>query len=97
MFYTKQQLRFFHGEVKEDVFCSFFRNHLLSVTTRSKSFFSALESRLDRVFFRRRLLPTIFSCRQFIYHQGLYINGTIEKSPHKLIRTGDRVAISTQI
>lgn len=93
-FYAKQQLRLFHGEVKEGTFRNFFRNHLTAVTTRGHSFFSALESRLDRVFFRRRLLPTIFACRQFITHQGLEVNSGIEKSPRALIRTGDRVAVS---
>jgi len=94
MFYSKQQLRFFHGEVKETTFRNFFRNHLSAVTTRNKSFFSALESRLDIIFFRRRMLPTIFACRQFITHQGLEVNSGIEKSPRMIIRTGDVVAVS---
>jgi small subunit ribosomal protein S4 len=93
MFYAKQQLRFFHGEVKEGTFRNFFRNHLSAITSRGHSFFSALESRLDMVFFRRRLLPTIFACRQFITHQGLQVNSGVEKSPRALIRTGDRVAV----
>jgi small subunit ribosomal protein S4 len=94
MFYAKQQLRLFHGEIKESAFRNFFRNHLSATTIRSKSFFSALESRLDMIFFRRRLLPTIFACRQFITHQGLEVNSKIELSPRALIRTGDRVAVS---
>jgi len=93
IFYIKQQLRLFHGEVKESVFRNLFRNHLNTVTTRSNSFFSALESRLDRFFFRRRLLPTIFACRQFIEHQGLEVNSQIEKSPRAQIRTGDIVVV----
>jgi len=94
IFYAKQQLRLFHGEIKESSFRNFFQNHLSATTTRNKSFFSALESRLDMVFFRRRLLPTIFACRQFIMHQGLEVNSGIETSPRALIRTGDMVAVS---
>lgn len=92
-FYAKQQLRLFHGEVKESVFRIFFQNHLSAITSRSNSFFSALESRLDMVFFRRRLFPTIFACRQFITHQGLEVNSGVEKSPRALIRTGDMIAV----
>ena len=96
MFYAKQQLRLFHGEVKEGSFLKFFRNHLSATTVRNKSFFSAIESRLDRIFFRIRLLPTIFACRQFIIHQGLEVNLGLEKSPRALIRTGDMIAVPQQ-
>jgi small subunit ribosomal protein S4 len=92
-FYAKQQLRAFYGEVKETVFRNFYKKYLQSVTLRNKSFFSGLESRLDILFFRRRLLPTIFSCRQFIQHQGLEVNSIVEKSPRALIRTGDRISV----
>jgi ribosomal protein S4 len=40
-----------------------------------------------------RLLPTIYACHQLIHHQGLLINGKIEKSPHALVKTGDIVSI----
>jgi hypothetical protein len=37
-----------------------------------KSFFSLLESRLDRVLYRRRVFPTLYGCRQFINYHMLY-------------------------
>jgi ribosomal protein S4 len=49
-FYAKQQLRHFHGKVKEEAFKKFIRNHLTSITKRNTSFFAMLEKRLD-VFF----------------------------------------------
>ncbi len=95
-FYMKQQLRAFHGKMKEEVLRHFFRTHQSTVGSRTQAFFSVLESRLDRFFFRRRVFPTVFSCHQFIHHCGLEVNGRIEQSPRAIIRVGDRVALPTQ-
>lgn len=87
-FYNKQQLRHFYGKIKEKAFRRFFRNHISSVTARNNSFYSALERRADMFLFRTRLLPTIYAANQFVHHQGIEINGTIEKSPNALVRPG---------
>ncbi len=92
----KQQLRAFHGKMKEEVLRHFFRTHQSTVGSRTQAFFSVLESRLDRFFFRRRVFPTVFSCHQFIHHCGLEVNGRLEQSPRATIRVGDRVALPTQ-
>jgi len=81
--------------MKEESFRIRFKNHLITAATRTHSFYSVLESRLDMVFFRRRLLPTIYACHQFIHHQGLEVNNRIEKSPRAQVRIGDRVGVST--
>jgi len=87
-FYNKQQLRHFYGKIKEKAFRKFFRNHITSVTARNNSFYSALERRADMFLFRTRLLPTIYAANQFVHHQGIEINGRIEKSPNALVRPG---------
>ena len=87
-FYNKQQLRHFYGKIKEKAFRKFFRNHITSVTARNNSFYSALERRADMFLFRTRLLPTIYAANQFVHHQGIEINGTIERSPNALVRPG---------
>ncbi len=92
-FYLKQQLRFFHGKRKESTFRYLLQQHKNSVATRTGSFFSALESRLDRFFFRMRFLPTVFACHQFIHHHGLQVNGALERSPRAVVRVGDVVSI----
>ncbi len=93
LFYLKQQLRYFHGKRKEKSFQQIFKNNRQVVGKNSVSFFNALESRLDRVFFRRRILPTIYACHQYIHHHGLIVNGNKECSPRALIRTGDVLEI----
>jgi ribosomal protein S4 len=96
LFYIKQKLRAFHGKVKEDAFRNLFKNHLIQIAVQTNSFFSVLESRLDRIFFRIRLLPTIFACHQFIHYKGLEINHQLEKSPRKEVKIGDIITVPAQ-
>jgi ribosomal protein S4 len=95
-FYNKQQLRLFHGKIKEQAFRKFFRRHLIHTVNRNQSFFAALERRVDIFFFRMRLLPTIFACHQYIHHHGILINRRVEHSPNALLSTGDIVSIQRQ-
>lgn len=95
-FYNKQQLRLFHGKIKEQAFRKFFRRHLIQTVNRNQSFFAALERRVDIFFFRMRLLPTIFACHQYVHHHGILINRRIEHSPNALLSTGDIVSIQRQ-
>jgi small subunit ribosomal protein S4 len=95
-FYNKQQLRHFYGKIKEKSFRKFFQNHMSSVTARNNSFYSALERRADMFLFRTRLLPTIYAANQFVHHQGIEINGKIEKSPNALVRPGTLLSFNTK-
>ena len=97
LFYIKQQLRFFYGKLEEDIFRNSFQKHCISVTKYTRIFFNTLESRLDIIFFRIRLLPTIFACHQFIHHQGLELNNKIEKAPSTTVRVGDIIMVSPLI
>ena len=96
-FYRKQQLRAFHGKITESYLRRLVQNYrtgsLSSQGDRSRSFFSVLESRLDRVLFRRRLRPTIYACHQFIRHCGVNVNGGLETSPAAFLRVGDTVSL----
>lgn len=93
LFYIKQKLRFFHGKVKETAFRNLFKTHLIRRTVQTNSFFTVLESRLDIILFRIRLLPTVFACHQFIHYNGLEVNNKLEKSPRKEIKVGDIVTV----
>lgn len=97
VFYTKQQLRSFHGKRSERSLQNILKRssfHASSVqSARSRSFIASLESRLDRVLFRARLLPTIFACHQYIHHLGLSVNGALEFSPQAILRPGDVVSL----
>lgn len=93
-FYNKQKLRLFYGKIKETRFRTFYQKYLINSVNRNRSFFAALERRLDIFFFRSRLLPTIFACNQYIHHYGLSVNKKLEYSSHILLNPGDTISIS---
>ncbi len=90
----KKQFRFFYGKIKEQTFEQYFSINNSILSNRSNSFFYILESRLDRVFFRMRILPTIFACNQFIQHHGLIVNNQKELSPNYNVAVGDIISFS---
>jgi ribosomal protein S4 len=92
-FYDKKKLRCFYGKIKETTFRNFFTRYLGNVTRRNKSFFFALETRLDMFFFRMRFFPTVFTCNQFIQHHGLLVNSQFKNSANYLVRVGDVVSL----
>ena len=93
-FYKKQQFRLFYGKFKEDTLRIIIKNHKIVAIAQTSMFFSLLESRLDMMFFRRRLLPTIYSCHQFIHHFGLELNNKTENCPQRRVKVGDIITIS---
>jgi ribosomal protein S4 len=46
--------------------------------------------------FRTRLLPTIYAANQFVHHQGIEIDGRLEKSPNALVRPGALLSLDTK-
>lgn len=71
----KKKIKGFYGELKEKnlnkIFSNFYNSHKYY-----KTFFfaNALESRLDVVLLRSKILPTIFACNRLINHYGVYVN-----------------------
>jgi ribosomal protein S4 len=88
----KKQFRYFHGKIKEHSFKKLFSIYRSNISNRSNSFFFVLESRLDMVFFRRRILPTVFACNQYIQHHGIMINDQKETSPSYYVNVGDIIS-----
>lgn len=92
-FYKKQQYRLFYGKITEETLRRIIKNHKIVAKSQTSRFFSLLESRLDMIFFRIRLLPTIYSCHQFIHHFGLELNNKKELSPQRQVKIGDIITI----
>jgi ribosomal protein S4 len=96
-FYTKQQIRVFHGKRSEEAFRSLAQANRTGVSprtgSRTRSFAASLGSRLDRLLFRRRIRPTIYSCHQFIRHVGVSVNGVLTYAPQSTLRVGDTISV----
>lgn len=89
----KQRLRHFYGKRKEATLRSYFNTYRTLQGTSSQSFFSSLESRLDRTLYRRRLFPTLYGCRQFVNYHGVFVNQVPEHSTRYAIKVGDTISI----
>jgi len=92
-FYIKQQMRAFHGKIKESAFKNIFQRYVNNGVTRKRSFYASLECRIDMIFFRMRLLPTIFAANQYILQYGILLNKGVETSPNAIVSPGDIVSL----
>ncbi len=96
-FYIKQQIRAYFGKRRESALRSFVQNSRSGSSfitgCGTNSFASSLGTRLDHVLFRRRFIPTIYSCHQFIRHVGLSVNGTRTYAPQSHLLVGDRISV----
>jgi len=83
----------FYGKIKENNFRNFFQKYSFKSSTNNHYFYVAIENRLDMIFFRLRLLPTIYSCNQLIHHHGLLVNDKLKTSPNYIVQIADIVSI----
>jgi len=94
---NKQQLKHFYGSLKEKQFKKLFQSSLIKTKQyKEEAFLGALEHRLDILLFRMRVLPTIFACKQYILHQGIYVNEQLITLPHYQVKIGDIVSIKPE-
>jgi len=93
IFIKKQQFRLFYGKFNEKILRRLLKNHKRTASSQTSIFFAIIESRLDVMFFRRRLIPTIYSCHQFIHHFGLEVNNNLENCPQIQVNIGDIISI----
>ena len=91
---TKQQLKHFYGKLKEKQLQRLFKMSWLSKQQfRQDAFLGALEHRLDILLFRMRVLPTIFACKQYILHKGIYVNNEKMTLPNYQAKIGDIISL----
>jgi len=93
-FYAKQRFRAFFGKVEEQGLRQLYKITKNVTIKINSSFFVMLESRLDVVLYRRRFLPTIFACNQFIRTQGILLGNNNCYEPHITIRPGTLLSIA---
>ena len=94
LFFNKQQLKNFYGGIQEYKIRNIFKKTWnVNLFYRRNIFIGALEQRINIVLFRMRLLPTIFSCTQFILHKGIYANDTLITLPSYRVKIGEIISI----
>lgn len=89
----KQRVRFLYG-VSEKQFRTLFEKVSRQKGITGENFLSALESRLDNVVYRLKLVSTRKQSRQVIVHGHILVNGVRAKSPSCQLSVGDKVSLS---
>jgi ribosomal protein S4 len=94
LFFTKQKLKNFYGGLKEYQMRNIFKKVWNKEQFyRTNIFVGALEQRIGMIFFRMRLIPTIFACNQLIKHQGILVNEELITFYNYKVNLGDIISI----
>ena len=97
--FAKQQLKFFYGCIPEYQLKNIFQNFKQKKNNQHafKNFIIHLESRLDIILVRLRLVPSIFSAKQVINHNKISINGNKITSQNYILKSGDIISFENLI
>jgi small subunit ribosomal protein S4 len=92
---AKQQFKFFYGCIPEYQLKNLF-SYLKLKNNRNvlQKFIILLESRLDMIIFRLRIVKTIFEAKQIINHGKIKINNKIIFSSNLLLKKGDIITLN---
>jgi ribosomal protein S4 len=90
---NRLKLRRFYGNISKRKFKQLFRESMLNSNFLGKSFICLLETRLDVLLYRTNFFKSIFSARQYIFHQGIYVNGILLYKPNFKIKLFDFVFV----
>jgi ribosomal protein S4 len=90
---NKLKLRRFYGNISKKKIKKIFRESFLNSNFLGKSFICLLESRLDVLLYRANFFKSIFSSRQYIFHQGIYVNGVMLYKPNYKVKVDSFIFI----
>lgn len=95
---NKQQIKQFYGNLHNKQLLKFLRlGWQTQLQFRYSLCLKNLESRIDILLLRMRILPTIFACNRFILHRGIYINNEKIFLPHYILKYSDVISFSKSI
>jgi ribosomal protein S4 len=87
------KLRRFYGNVTKKKFKQLFNQCALNSNFLGRSFIFLLETRLDVILYRANFFKSIFSAKQYILHQGVYVNGLLLRKPNFKIKLFDLIFV----
>ena len=86
---AKQKLKGYYGNISERQFRRYYIEADLRKGDTSENLVALLERRLDAVVYRMKLVPTVFSSRQFINHGHILVNSKRVNIPSYKVKDGD--------
>ncbi len=90
---AKQKLRFYYANIGEKQFRKYYEEATRRIGDTSENLISLLESRLDAVIYRMKLVPTMFAARQFISHCHILVNGKKVNISSYQLQPGDVIEV----
>ncbi|MFZ4069719.1 MAG: 30S ribosomal protein S4 [Caulobacterales bacterium] len=90
---AKQKLRFYYGNITEKQFRKIYAEAARRKGNTAENLIGLLESRLDAVVYRSKLVPTVFAARQFVNHGHVKVNGKRVNIPSYVCKAGDVIEV----
>ncbi|MGB7431809.1 MAG: 30S ribosomal protein S4 [Ahrensia sp.] len=90
---AKQKLKGYYGDISEKQFRKTYDEAARRKGDTPDLLIGLLESRLDAVVYRAKLVPTIFAARQFVNHGHVTVNGVRTNIPSYRCKPGDVIEV----
>jgi small subunit ribosomal protein S4 len=90
---AKQKLKGYYGDLTEKQFARIYSEADRMRGDTSENLIGLLESRLDAVVYRAKLVPTVFAARQFVNHGHVKVNGKRVNIASYRVKEGDVVEV----
>jgi len=90
---AKQKLKGSYGDLTEKQFRRIYDDAERARGDTSELLIGLLERRLDAVVYRAKLVPTVFSARQFVNHGHVAVNGRRVNIASYRVKEGDVVSV----
>jgi len=90
---AKQKLKGYYGDISEKQFRKTYEEAARRRGDTSENLVGLLESRLDAIVYRSKLVPTIFAARQFVNHGHVNVNGVRTNIGSYICKQGDVIEV----
>ncbi len=90
---AKQKLKGYYGSISEKQFLATYKEASRIKGNTAENLIGLLESRLDAVVYRAKLVPTVFAARQFVNHGHVLVNGKRVNIPSYRVSVDDVIEI----
>jgi small subunit ribosomal protein S4 len=90
---AKQKLKGYYGNILEKQFHKLYVEANKIKGDTGENLIGLLESRLDAVVYRSKLVPTVFAARQFVNHGHVKVNGRKCNIGSRRLKAGDIVEV----
>ena len=90
---AKQKLKGYYGNISEKQFLAIYAEASRMKGNTAENLIGLLESRLDAVVYRAKLVPTVFAARQFVNHGHVLVNGKRVNIPSYRVKIDDVIEV----